>query len=128
MNTAAEQRQSADEMAEGQEPFGGEIAVGELVAEEDAEHRGDARSTLPTSACCHAVKPSIAHVGEDLRQPGAPDEDLEDHHDEKFEAGGAGHAAQGLGSATDGGKPAGWARRPNNAVILSGAIAESKDL
>jgi hypothetical protein len=81
----ADQSQAADQVADGQEPLGREVAVGELVREEDADQGGHApgaadQRLLPGREAQHA------HVGKDLRRPGAPDRQLKHHHHEEPEA------------------------------------------
>jgi hypothetical protein len=80
-----DQGQAADQVADRQEPLGREVAVGELVGEEDADQGGHApraadQRLLPGREAQHA------HVGEDLRRPGAPDRQLKHHHQEEPQA------------------------------------------
>jgi hypothetical protein len=63
-----------------------EITVGELIAE---EHGGDGRDgkcvVHPSALPVVEVKASL-HIAVDQREPRAPDQKLEDHHQEKFKA------------------------------------------
>jgi hypothetical protein len=82
-------------VAEGQEALGREIAVGELVAEEDAHDRGDAKRATHQPLLI-LIEAQHAHVREDFDLPRPPDGDLEDHHEEQLDLdgrlrGGVGH-------------------------------------
>ncbi len=81
-------------MAEGQKALGAEIPVRELIAEKDADERGDAENT-PHQPLLPGAEVQHAHVGEDFDLPSPPDSDLEDHHEEELEfnglAGGVAH-------------------------------------
>src|SRR5438094_742936 len=76
-----EQRQDgrpADEVAEGDELLGGEVAVGELGAEEQRHQRSDVecpedQRLLPLGEA------QAGQVAEDQRQPRPPDEELQEH-------------------------------------------------
>ena len=67
-----DQRQPAHEMTERQEPLGGKIAIGELVAEEDPQERGDAER-IADQRLLPRLEVEHPHVGQDLPQPRAQD-------------------------------------------------------
>ena len=78
---------AADEVTEGHEFFGSEVAVGELGGEEDADDGGDGEGGAdPGGLAFGEVEAILAHVAPDEGEPGAPDEELQDHHDEELVA------------------------------------------
>jgi len=81
----AQHGQAAHELAEGEEFFRGEIAVGELVAE---EHAGDGRRRegAENAGLLRRRKTEGWQIAINERQPRAPDEKFQHHHEEKFEA------------------------------------------
>ena len=81
----------ADQMAEGEKFFSGKVSIGELVAEEDADHRGDGKHAAG-KVLLPAFELQHRHVIKNLDLPGAPDGDLEHHHQEEFEPNGFVHA------------------------------------
>ena len=78
---------AADEVAEGHEFFGGEVAVGELGGEEDADDGSNGEGGAdPGGLAFGEVEAVLAHVAPDEGEPSAPDEELQDHHDEELVA------------------------------------------
>jgi hypothetical protein len=68
-----------DQVAHPEKPLGGEISVGELIAEEHADERGQReRAEHERLLPCGKIK--AWQITEDQRQPGAPDEELQEHH------------------------------------------------
>ena len=77
----AEHRQTADEVAEGKVLFGREVAVHELIREEHRHDRGNGKGDdEPPLLPIVEAEPIGPEVVEALRQPSAPDEELEEHH------------------------------------------------
>jgi hypothetical protein len=72
-------------VAECEETFGGKIAVRELVAEKHADDGGDWEGVQDPGLLARS-EPEAGEVPEDQREPGAPDEKLEHHHDEKSQS------------------------------------------
>ena len=83
-------RNAADEMAEGQKFFRGEIAIRKLVAEKHADNRRD-REGVENHRLLARRKTKARQISEDQRQPRTPDEKLQDHHEEEFEVCGSIH-------------------------------------
>ena len=86
---AGSDREPADEVGEREELLRGEITVGELVAEEHPDDRGD-REGVEDPGLLAGREAEARQVAEDERQPRAPDEKLERHHREERAAGGPG--------------------------------------
>src|SRR5207249_10368321 len=76
---------AADQVTEGQEFFGCEIAVCKLVAEKHAHHGSDGEG-IEDPGLLPGFESEARQVTENQWKPGAPDEKLQDHHEEKFEA------------------------------------------
>jgi hypothetical protein len=70
----------ADHLAEGQEAFGGEVAVGELRAEEHGRQGGQVERPEDQRLLPLGVEPQAGQVAEDQREPRPPDEELQKHH------------------------------------------------
>jgi hypothetical protein len=80
--TAAENRQAADEVGESEEFLGVKFPVSPLVAEEHADDRGD-REGVQNQRLLSGREAEAGQVTEDQREPSAPDEKLEHHHEEE---------------------------------------------
>src|SRR6185369_309645 len=78
-------REPAHEMAEREKALRGEITVGELIAKEHANDRGD-RERIQNPRLLACCEPKAWQIAKDQRQPGSPDEEFEHHHQEKLEA------------------------------------------
>jgi hypothetical protein len=72
-------RRPADQVAEGDELLGGEVAVRELGAEEQGHQGGDVERPQ-NERLLQGVEALARQVAEDERIPGAPDEELQEHH------------------------------------------------
>src|SRR6266852_3921474 len=81
----AEHRQSADEMAESEEFLRRKIAVAKLVTKKHADHGGDGKCVQNPGLLARRES-EARQVAEDERQPSAPDEELQDHHQEQLES------------------------------------------
>src|SRR5215204_5993963 len=68
-----------------EEALRGEVPVGELVAEEHADDGGD-REAAEDPGLLTRRKAEAREVAENQRIPRAPDEKLQDHHQEQLEA------------------------------------------
>lgn len=85
----AQDGQTADEMAEGHELLRREVAIRELVAEEDSDNGGDDESAADQSDLrIRELQTVRTHIPPDERQPSPPNEEFEDHHDEELFGGG----------------------------------------
>ena len=73
---------AADQMAERQELLRGKIAIGKLVAEKHAHDGGDGKC-VQNPGLLRSGELQAGQIAVDQRQPTAPDEKLQDHHDEK---------------------------------------------
>jgi len=82
-----QQCQPADAMTERQEFFGRKVAVAKLVAKEHP-HDGRERKRIQNASLLPRRKTQAGQVAEDERQPRAPDEKLQQHHDKQFGTGG----------------------------------------
>jgi hypothetical protein len=69
-------------VAEREELLRGELAIRELVAEEHAHDRGD-REGVQNPGLFRRREAQARQITEDERQPGAPDEELQGHHQEQ---------------------------------------------
>src|SRR5437899_12680 len=69
-------------MTEGQKALGGKIAISELIAEEHAQNRSDWKRIQDHSLFA-GTEVEAWQITENERKPGAPDEELEHHHQEK---------------------------------------------
>src|SRR5688572_12791152 len=73
-------------MAEGKETLRGKVPVRKLIAKENPHHGGNGKSASNQRrlvACkIESARPDICP---NQRQPCAPNEQLQDHHDEQFE-------------------------------------------
>lgn len=97
-----EDSDAADEVAEGHEFFCGEVAVGELGGEEDADDGSDGEGGAdPGGLAFGEVETVLAHVAPYQGKPSTPDEELQDHHDEELIAdasgGGSAHGRRKCG-------------------------------
>jgi hypothetical protein len=72
-------------MAEGQKFFRREIAVSELIREEDA-HEGCNGKRAANESLLRSAEADGWHIAKDRRQPRAPDEEFQHHHQEEFES------------------------------------------
>src|SRR5207249_823053 len=72
-------------MTERKELLRGKIAVGKLVAEKHAHDCGDGKR-IQDPRLLPWFESEAGEVAEDQRQPRAPDEEFQNHHEEKFEA------------------------------------------
>ena len=101
----AEERQPADELAEPEEFFSGEVAVSVLIAEEHADNCGDGER-IQDPGLLGGVEFQAGEVAINQRQPASPDEKLQYHHQEEPEADRMIHSAmpQSLGESSDRGK------------------------
>ena len=79
----SEHGQAADEVAEAEESLGGEMPVGELVAEEHADDRGQGEGAQDPSLL-DGREAQAGQVAEDEGEPGPPDEEFQDHHQEQL--------------------------------------------
>ena len=87
----AEDRQAANEVAEGEELLRRERPVGELAGEEDADDRSDREgASHPRLLRRGEVEAVLPHVAPDQREPGAPNGELEHHHQPEAERWGFG--------------------------------------
>ena len=77
-------------MAEGEEFFGGKMAIRVLVTEEHSDNRGD-RKGIQDPGLLDRFKAQAGQVTIDKRQSTAPDEELQNHHEEEAEADGSIH-------------------------------------
>src|SRR5437773_5149997 len=72
-------------MTERKELLRGEIAVGKLVAEKHAHDCGDGKR-IQDPRLLPGFEAEAGEVAEDQWKPRAPDEEVQNHHEEKFEA------------------------------------------
>ena len=73
-----------------EEPLRGEIPIRELVAEEHADDGGD-REAAENPGLLARGEAEAGQIAEDQGIPRAPDEELQHHHQEQFEANGSVH-------------------------------------
>ena len=79
----AEHRQATHQLAESQEFFRREIAVRVLVAKKHRHHRRQ-RESVENGRFLQGAKIKAGQIAENQRQPGAPDDELQNHHDEEL--------------------------------------------
>jgi hypothetical protein len=77
-------------MTDRQELFCREVAIGELVAEEHADDRGN-RKGVEDPALLGRAEAEAGQVAEDQGKPGAPDKELQHHHQDQLESNGFVH-------------------------------------
>jgi len=80
----AEHGRAAHEMAEGEKFLGGEVPVGVLVAEEHADDGGDGKG-VEDPGLFERGEIQAGQVAKNQRQPRAPDEEFQHHHDKEFQ-------------------------------------------
>ena len=73
--------QAADQVAEGEEAGLLEVAVGKLAAEDPGGDGGDGEGVQDPGGLRAAEAQVFGEVEAQERQPGAPDHELEEHHD-----------------------------------------------
>jgi hypothetical protein len=79
-------------MAGREEPLTGKVAVRELVAEEHADDRRD-RERAQDPCLFGRAEAEARQVAEDEGIPRSPNEELQHHHYEEFEADGFAHGS-----------------------------------
>ena len=78
-------------MAKGEKFLCGEISVRELIAKEHS-HDGSEWEGIQNPRLLSGREAQAGQIAKDQRQPGAPDGDFQNHHQEQFEADGFVHA------------------------------------
>src|SRR5215469_9040358 len=85
-------------MAKGHKPLRCEVAIGELVAEEDADDRRH-RERIKNPRLLTGTESQARQVPIDQRQPRTPDDKLQNHHQEQAHPDVAIHRLLGLNGA-----------------------------
>src|SRR5262249_38317828 len=85
---------TADKVTEREEFFGGEVAIGKLVAEEHADDGSDGKG-IENERLLSGREPQAWQVTIDEGKPGAPNEKFQDHHQEQPQAQGGIHSYAG---------------------------------
>ena len=86
-----EHGQPAHHVAHGQEALRGQVAVGHLAADEDGRHRGDGLGGEDPADLGPGEAQEPREVEGQERQPGAPDDVLQEHHQAQAPPGVLGH-------------------------------------
>jgi hypothetical protein len=82
---------ATDQVTDGEKTFRGEIPIRKLIAKEHPNDRGN-RESIEDPGLFDGAESKARQITEDQWQPGAPNEELQNHHQEKLEANGFIHS------------------------------------